>query len=72
MSNETNQYEGDIFNDVWDYMDYKKDSELFYNINYIKMVNFFSTYVVDYKENKQWVVDSDDEECYDEFTPGNY
>ena len=72
MSFETDKYENDkcesdVFNDVWDYMDYKKDSELFYNINYIKMVNFFTTYVVDYKEDKQWGGDEDDEE--EEFYP---
>tara|TARA_B110000208_G_scaffold187144_1_gene244733 strand:- start:246 stop:464 length:219 start_codon:yes stop_codon:yes gene_type:complete len=72
MSVETDKYENDkcesdVFNDVWDYMDYKKDSELFYNINYIKMVNFFTTYVVGYKEDKQWGEEEDDEE--EEFYP---
>lgn len=38
-------YEADIYNDLLDYMEYKKDSELLINIDATKVADFFLQFI---------------------------
>ena len=53
-------YENQIYSDIYDYMDYKRKSELLINLNAIKICEFFSQYLIFDLPEKEY--SSEDEE----------
>ena len=64
MSYDSVKYEDEIYNQFWDYYDYKKDSALFQNIDLGNLLDFFFDYLEDYKYNDPDKELSDDFDDY--------
>ena len=67
MANEDfiiSMHEADIYNDLLDFRDYTKDSELLINLDANKICNFFSQYITFKIPEEDTFIESDDEYNY--------